>query len=167
MKKTPSPRSSAAPRLGSLRRDSDDVKVLGATPNSTPPPIIPSKWKWHYHTLLALRARLLNEHHQHARDATAPADPAPTDLADAAQIQLERDELWRELATESDKLFEVDCALQRIVDGFYGICEETGHPIPEDRLRAVPWARYNRSAEEQHEHRIPQKPKKRTKNPAK
>ena len=36
---------------------------------------------------------------------------------------------------------EIDAALARIEDGTYGICENCGEPIGEDRLRAIPWAR--------------------------
>lgn len=38
-------------------------------------------------------------------------------------------------------LDEIDAALARIDDGTYGICENCGEPIPEDRLRAIPWTR--------------------------
>lgn len=40
-----------------------------------------------------------------------------------------------------DQLDEVDAALQRIEDGTYGVSEVSGEPIPDERLRAVPWAR--------------------------
>ena len=75
------------------------------------------------------------------------------DVADTAQEQTDRDVLWAELGNEADRLFEVDCALQRIRDGTYGYCEETGHPIPADRLRAIPWTRYSIAAAEPIEQR--------------
>jgi RNA polymerase-binding protein DksA len=34
----------------------------------------------------------------------------------------------------------IDKALRRIDDGSYGTCEMCGKPIPEERLRALPWA---------------------------
>lgn len=46
-----------------------------------------------------------------------------------------------------EQLAEVDAALQRVEDGTYGISEVSGQPIPDERLRAVPYAR--RLAEEQ------------------
>jgi RNA polymerase-binding transcription factor DksA len=46
-----------------------------------------------------------------------------------------------------EQLAEVDAALQRVEDGTYGISEVSGRPIPDERLRAVPYAR--RLAEEQ------------------
>ena len=48
------------------------------------------------------------------------------------------------LATEQDSLFEVDAAIQRILDGTYGICEKSGTPIPSERLGIVPWTRFTR-----------------------
>jgi len=38
------------------------------------------------------------------------------------------------------RLGEVDRALQKIEDGTYGICEDTGERIPRGRLEAVPEA---------------------------
>jgi len=36
-------------------------------------------------------------------------------------------------------LQQIDAALKRIDEGTYGICEIDDKPIPEDRLRAIPW----------------------------
>jgi RNA polymerase-binding transcription factor DksA len=41
------------------------------------------------------------------------------------------------------QLDEIDAALARVDAGTYGVDEETGEPIPDDRLDAVPWARTN------------------------
>lgn len=46
-------------------------------------------------------------------------------------------------AADRHILKEIDAALQRIEDGTYGICEETGKPIRPERLEEVPWARYS------------------------
>ena len=35
---------------------------------------------------------------------------------------------------------EIDRALEKLVDGTYGICERCGQQIPKERLRAIPWA---------------------------
>ncbi len=37
---------------------------------------------------------------------------------------------------------EIDAALARIEDGSYGVCEICGKPIGEERLAAIPWARF-------------------------
>ena len=46
------------------------------------------------------------------------------------------------------RLREVEAALARMDDGTYGICEETGDPIPYGRLLAEPTARYTIEAQE-------------------
>ena len=38
--------------------------------------------------------------------------------------------------------------MRRILSGAYGICERTGKRIPMQRLRAVPWTRFTKEAEE-------------------
>ncbi len=44
--------------------------------------------------------------------------------------------------SEREQLRLVEEALMRLHEGSYGFCLLTGEPIPLDRLRAVPWARY-------------------------
>jgi hypothetical protein len=41
----------------------------------------------------------------------------------------------------------VEEALKRILNRTYGLCEETGKPLPVERLKAVPWARFAREVE--------------------
>ena len=42
-----------------------------------------------------------------------------------------------------DILREIDEAMERIIDGTYGICLGTGKPINKRRLNAIPWAKYS------------------------
>jgi DnaK suppressor protein len=44
--------------------------------------------------------------------------------------------------SEREQLRLVEEALTRMREGSYGLCLQTGEPIPLARLRAVPWARY-------------------------
>jgi DnaK suppressor protein len=48
---------------------------------------------------------------------------------------------------------KIDAALQRIEDGTYGYCEETGEPISLKRLDARPIATLSIEAQERHERR--------------
>jgi RNA polymerase-binding transcription factor DksA len=61
-------------------------------------------------------------------------------LGDTASATYDRelDEGLEEGVRET--IAEIDAALKRIDDGTYGICEVGGEPIPEERLRAIPWA---------------------------
>ena len=130
---------------------SNPIEREPSTPNSCGPEKIPPQWAWHYQTLLRLREPLVRAHVEHTSEAIVPPEAGGIDAADVAQDQLDRDVLWAELAAEDDKLFEIDCALQRIREGVYGFCEDTGNPIPAERLRAIPWTRYCRAAAERNE----------------
>jgi DnaK suppressor protein len=46
-----------------------------------------------------------------------------------------------------DELDALERAQQRLADGTYGLSVESGQPIPDARLQAIPWA--ERTAEEQ------------------
>jgi RNA polymerase-binding transcription factor DksA len=69
------------------------------------------------------------------------------DIADSATDEFDHDLALAELSAEQDALSEVDEALKRILNGSYGVCQETGQPIPAARLRAVPWARFGKEVE--------------------
>jgi RNA polymerase-binding transcription factor len=49
------------------------------------------------------------------------------------------------------RLKDVDRALQKIDEGTYGICDDTGEPIPEGRLEAVPEAIRTVQAQQRYE----------------
>src|SRR5687768_1795840 len=149
---TASKKSSAAIAAGPPGSPGSE-EPQGNTPNSGIHEHIPPQWRWHYHTLLHLRDRLTQAHAEHTRQAVTPTDMLGGDVADMAQEQTDRNVLWAELGNEADQLFEADCALQRIRNGTYGFCEETGHPISPARLRAVPWTRYSLDAPEPIERR--------------
>jgi len=38
---------------------------------------------------------------------------------------------------------DIDAAMERIIDGTYGICLGTGKSINKRRLMAIPWAKYS------------------------
>jgi DnaK suppressor protein len=42
---------------------------------------------------------------------------------------------------------EISTALDKIRRGTYGLCEMTGEPIGEERLEAIPWARFSMKAQ--------------------
>jgi len=63
------------------------------------------------------------------------------DIGDQArQLQEETMSLARRDKLNSE-LNEIEGALQRIKNNTFGVCEETGTPIEERRLKAIPWAR--------------------------
>lgn len=68
--------------------------------------------------------------------------PLKTHQADAASEIYDRDFALSLLSHEKNALHEIDAALRRIEVGTYGICEMSGKPIPRERLKANPFARF-------------------------
>jgi len=66
----------------------------------------------------------------------------PIHMADVGTDTYEVENTLGLMDSERKLLLEVQDALGRIEDGTYGICEGNGEPIPKQRLRAIPWARY-------------------------
>ena len=64
-----------------------------------------------------------------------------SNFADLGSDYFEQDFAIGLIENSEVTLREIDAALQRIEDGTYGICEESGQPIKKSRLRAIPWAR--------------------------
>lgn len=63
--------------------------------------------------------------------------------ADAGSDAYDRDFALSLLGKEQDALYEINEALKRIETGTYGLCEGTATKIPEERLEAMPFARYS------------------------
>jgi len=129
------------------------------SPTSVPPPdpartdLIEPKWAWHFNMLMNLQEKLLQARAEHEKAATSPAELRSVDVVDTAQDQIEHQVILAELHSESDRLTEINAALKRLREGTYGICEETGKPISQARLRAVPWTRFSLTAAEMAEKR--------------
>ncbi len=75
------------------------------------------------------------------------------DLADRASSETDRAIELRARDRQRKLISKIDAALQRIEDGTYGYCEETGEPISLKRLDARPIATLSIEAQERHERR--------------
>ena len=75
------------------------------------------------------------------------------DLADRASTETDRSLELRTRDRQRKLISKIDAALQRIEDGTYGFCEETGEPISLKRLDARPIATLSIEAQERHERR--------------
>jgi DnaK suppressor protein len=75
------------------------------------------------------------------------------DFADRASSETDRAIELRAGDRQRKLIAKIDAALQRIEDGAYGYCEETGEPISLKRLEARPIATLSIEAQEQHERR--------------
>jgi DnaK suppressor protein len=75
------------------------------------------------------------------------------DLADRASSETDRAIELRARDRQRKLIAKIDSALQRIEDGTYGFCEETGEPFSLMRLAARPIATLSIEAQERHERR--------------
>ncbi len=104
------------------------------------------------------RQRLLTLKGEITRNALEAADElreaaAPSDEADRATLEEETALALRVRNREDKLLAKIEAALQRIEDGSYGYCEETGEPIGLPRLLARPTATLSIEAQERRERR--------------
>jgi DnaK suppressor protein len=108
--------------------------------------------------LAALRGKLLEERDRLAAEyehditaAQAIQEEGMEDFEELATMDVDREQLfaWSEQDRETLRLIEE--ALQRMDDGTYGVCLESGLPIPVNRLRAIPWARFRAEVQERFE----------------
>ena len=111
---------------------------------------IDPRWKEQYERLLQIRDHVIDEETRlEDRAREIQPDPAIDEGAESASNTFTRDLSLGRVSGYQELLDEVNAALARIEDGSYGTCELTGQTIPADRLRAVPWTRFTREAEEQ------------------
>ena len=75
------------------------------------------------------------------------------DLADRASSETDRAIELRARDRQRKLIAKINSALQRIDEGTYGFCEETGEPISLKRLDARPIATLSIEAQERHERR--------------
>ena len=67
-------------------------------------------------------------------------DMEPKDLADIAADDIDRRILEVLGSQEIKRLQLIDSALARMENGHYGICMSCGKKVPEERLKAIPYA---------------------------
>ncbi|MCZ2328198.1 RNA polymerase-binding protein DksA [Bartonella sp. F02] len=75
------------------------------------------------------------------------------DLTDRASCETDRTIELRARDRQRKLISKIDAALERIDNGTYGFCEETGEPISIRRLEARPIAVLSLEAQERHERR--------------
>jgi DnaK suppressor protein len=102
--------------------------------------------------LLAWKEDILRESRETLIALQAESENHP-DLADRASSETDRAIELRARDRQRKLIAKIDAALQRIEEGVYGYCEETGEPISLKRLDARPIATLSVEAQERHERR--------------
>lgn len=92
--------------------------------------------------LLRERQAVAEQYRAEIREARELRDDNVEDAAGLASTDIDRDLLLTFSEADREKIEEIEDALQRMAKGTYGLCLEEGEPIPLERLREIPWARY-------------------------
>ncbi|EPY02123.1 RNA polymerase-binding protein DksA [Magnetospirillum fulvum] len=100
--------------------------------------------------LLRWRSELLRESDETLQHLQEGGLQEP-DIADRASAETDRALELRTRDRERKLIAKIDAALQRVEDGTYGYCEDTGEPISIRRLEARPIATLSIEAQERHE----------------
>ena len=100
--------------------------------------------------LLDWKNELLKESNQTLNNLQSDNEAKP-DITDRASEEIDRSFELRTRDRERKLINKINAALQRIEDGSYGYCEETGEPIGLKRLEARPVATLSIEAQEIHE----------------
>ena len=102
------------------------------------------------HKLLHWRAELLAESNETIKELQEENLQKP-DIADRASAETDHALELRTRDRERKLISKINSALEKIDDGSYGYCEETGEPISIARLEARPIATMSLEAQERHE----------------
>jgi len=100
--------------------------------------------------LISWKKDLLKESSQTLNNLQSENEAKP-DITDRASEEIDRSFELRTRDRERKLINKIDAALQRIEDGSYGYCDETGDPISIKRLEARPVATLSLEAQEMHE----------------
>ena len=101
--------------------------------------------------LISWRSELLKESSETIANTLQETELQKPDLADRASAETDHALELRTRDRERKLISKINSALQRVEEGEYGYCEETGEPIGVARLEARPVATLSLEAQERHE----------------
>ncbi len=122
----------------------------GYRPSEDEPFMNPIMREYFRDKLLRWRAELLAESTETLQNLQQGGLQEP-DIADRASLETDRSLELRTRDRERKLLAKIDQALERVAEGSYGYCEDTGEPISIRRLEARPIATLSLEAQERHE----------------
>src|SRR5262252_9001578 len=102
------------------------------------------KQKFEYFRNLLLEQRRQAIEELRAAKATAlERDDGVQDAGEMSELDLNRSTALNLASRQTQLIDEIDEALRRIEDGTYGHCVRCGKPLDEERLKAMPTAKYD------------------------
>lgn len=97
----------------------------------------------YFRNLLLEQRRQAIEDVQADRAIALEGDDGVEDAGEMSELELNRSTALTLASRQSELLEEIDEALGRIEDGTYGQCTRCGKPLDEERLKAMPTAKYD------------------------
>ncbi len=76
---------------------------------------------------------------------------AVMDDGDMSVVDLSEDISLRQLSSHREVLLKIDAAIRKLNENTYGVCEDCGDEINEERLKILPFAIYCRDCQEKME----------------
>jgi len=131
---------------------SENIDLADYIPSETEEFMNPRQRAYFRSKLVAWKNEILREARETLGHLAEESANHP-DLADRASSETDRAIELRARDRQRKLISKIDAAMQRIDDGTYGYCEETGEPISLKRLDARPIATLSIEAQERHERR--------------
>jgi DnaK suppressor protein len=97
----------------------------------------------HFRNLLLEQRRQATEDFLNDRATALEGDDGVKDSGEMSELDLNRSTALTLASRQSQLIKEIDEALDRIEDGTYGVCTRCGKPLDEERLKAMPTAKYD------------------------
>jgi len=97
----------------------------------------------YFRNLLLEQRRQATEDLRADQSTALEGDDGVEDVGDMSESDLNRSTALELADRQTHLIEEIDEALQRIEDGTYGQCVRCGKPLDEERLKAMPTARYD------------------------
>ena len=96
----------------------------------------------YFRNLLMSQRRQAIEDLRADRTTALEGDDGVEDIGEMSELDLNRSVAFELAARESHLIQDIDDALSRIENGTYGQCVRCGEPLDEERLKAMPTAKY-------------------------
>ncbi len=92
-----------------------------------------------------------NEISKYIKGETRQLVDTALDDGDWSVVDLSEDISFKHMSTHRENLLKIDEALRKLSEGTYGICEDCGEEISEQRLKILPFAIYCTDCQERRE----------------
>ena len=101
--------------------------------------------------LIEWKTEIVRSNNEALYNSSLDDNSASADIVDQASSYTEKNVEMRAINRQIKLISKIDSALNRIKNGTYGFCEDTGDPIGLKRLMARPVATLSIAAQEKHE----------------